>query len=75
MSSIGDLQSLHTVPHDVGRGSRRWQRRPVGPCDEDGQLNYNYPLAKERTQATDVVSNDVVALAMRYWPVTTVATA
>jgi kynurenine formamidase len=36
------------------------------PRDEEGRLNYNYPLAKEQAQATDVVSDDVVTLATQY---------
>ncbi|HEU0150719.1 MAG TPA: hypothetical protein VFR21_28065, partial [Bradyrhizobium sp.] len=36
------------------------------PRDDEGRLNYNYPLAKEQAQATDVVSDDVVTLATQY---------
>jgi len=33
------------------------------PRDAEGALNYNYPLAKENSRATDIVSDDVVTLA------------
>jgi kynurenine formamidase len=36
------------------------------PRDEEGCLNYNYPLAKEHVHATDIVSDDVVTLATQY---------
>jgi kynurenine formamidase len=36
------------------------------PRDEDGALNYNYPLSKEDPRNTDVVSDDVVTLATQY---------
>jgi kynurenine formamidase len=36
------------------------------PRDEKGRLNYNYPLAEEQGQATDIVSDDVVTLATQY---------
>ena len=36
------------------------------PRDQEGALNYNYPLAKENPRATDIVSDDVVTLATQY---------
>jgi kynurenine formamidase len=36
------------------------------PRDQEGSLNYNYPLAKENARATDIVSDDVVTLATQY---------
>jgi hypothetical protein len=36
------------------------------PRDEQGALNYNYPLAKEIPRATDIVSDDLVTLATQY---------
>ena len=34
--------------------------------DQEGALNYNYPLSKENASATDIVSDDVVTLATQY---------
>jgi kynurenine formamidase len=34
--------------------------------DQEGALNYNYPLSKENPSATDIVSDDVVTLATQY---------
>jgi hypothetical protein len=34
--------------------------------DQQGALNYNYPLCKESPGATDIVSDDVVTLATQY---------
>ncbi len=36
------------------------------PRDEEGALNYNYPLANEKVGATDIVSDDYVTLATQY---------
>jgi hypothetical protein len=72
MFSVADSKPFHPASHDVG--SRRWRQRPAQPRDEDGPLSYNYPPAKEQAHATDVVSNDVVALATWYLPMTPVAT-
>ncbi|NRP76093.1 hypothetical protein ILFOPFJJ_07017 [Ensifer psoraleae] len=36
------------------------------PRDNKGTLNYNYPLAKEKAGATDIISDDAVTLATQY---------
>jgi kynurenine formamidase len=60
-----------SLPLDLPGGSvihRRGQppRLSALPRDAEGGLNYNYPLANEQPQATDVVSDDVVTLATQY---------
>jgi len=51
-----------TVVHRL----RHPPRLAAMPRDKEGALNYNYPLARENSRATDIVSDDVVTLATQY---------